>query len=762
MKQILNQLKIGNTVYDLAAKYDSSGSDIETTYFKKGEMPQIEQAVKGAENVNATIAEGNIFEVTDRTGQTKTLNLNAIGGTSAGFGEIAATVDNSIGTPSVTVTTSGTNEAKNFTFEFTGLKGEKGDKGEVGMQGNSGVADASNKTLVNDAITGGETDFLSAEVGKLGILTYDCSKGGSVTHATLQDAINSVPTTFQKVGLTITYKSEDTIYRYTLKANAWSADPINWFSVEDKLNDLVDKTTMGTELDKKFDKESVAQESGSAEDKVMSQKATTTAIADETTRAKAAEEAILFDVSAHNSGVVFESLSALLSSSNLSTLIPTSVRHGGMSIRFIQGSEQGSDNKYVQYRLLTTSFSTTESDWTKGGGDGIYDISKNNGGITYIDLTAALGTNGANVPSSIRKGGMSIMFIKAIPATYNVEKTDGLAEAPSEGTLLESAPSVESGIYTASQLSAFATLPESTTATAVVYYVAVTANDTTTYTTWRITMATAYVQKYEQYRLMKDSWSTVVTDWQGVDDKPVYKSDNLAKSGSLYSLTEKAVGYDDFEDIKDQLSVAYDKAMLQNGVIVSGFWPANLGFITTPLQVYKNDIVKITANYYRYIDAISIDNGDGTYITVATGNSSGGTFKWTATKDCKVVFSGNDWNIAEIYLLRASRVEIKVNRLVWKKRVIEFNTELTPGLPNTKVTLGQTFPFGGHNNQSDKLRGIFEVKEGEKVYFSTLPEITNNFSGCAVLDKDYIVISLTSATNEIYFQVPAAGKYVVF
>lgn len=119
-----------------------------------------------------------------------------------------------------------------------GDKGDKGDKGEVGMQGNSGVADASNKTLVNDAITGGETDFLSAEIGKLGILTYDCSKGGSITHATLQDAINSVPTAFQKVGLTITYKSGDTIYRYTLKANTWSADPANWFSVEDKLSDL--------------------------------------------------------------------------------------------------------------------------------------------------------------------------------------------------------------------------------------------------------------------------------------------------------------------------------------------------------------------------------------------------------------------------------------------------------------------------------------------------------------------------------------------
>ena len=131
--QTLNQLKIGNIVYDLAAKYDSEGSNIKDTYFKKAEMPQIEQAVTGAENVNATITEGNIFEVTDRTGAKKTLDLNVTGGTSAGFGEITATVDNSTGTPNVTVTTSGTNEAKNFTFAFTGLKGEKGDAGSGGI-----------------------------------------------------------------------------------------------------------------------------------------------------------------------------------------------------------------------------------------------------------------------------------------------------------------------------------------------------------------------------------------------------------------------------------------------------------------------------------------------------------------------------------------------------------------------------------------------------------------------------------------------------
>ena len=86
-----------------------------------------------------------------------------------------------------------------------------------------------------------------------------------------------------------------------------------------------------------------------------------TAITDETTRAKTAEKAILFDVSVHNNGIVFESLLALLSASNLSTLIPTEVRCGGMTIRFIQSS----DHKYVQYRLKTDSWSTNPNFWER-------------------------------------------------------------------------------------------------------------------------------------------------------------------------------------------------------------------------------------------------------------------------------------------------------------------------------------------------------------------------------------------------------------
>ena len=43
----------------------------------------------------------------------------------------------------------------------------------------------------------------------------------------------------------------------------------------------------------------------------------------------------IYDVSYHNNNATFGSLSALLSAENLSTLIPSEIRCGGMTIRFI-------------------------------------------------------------------------------------------------------------------------------------------------------------------------------------------------------------------------------------------------------------------------------------------------------------------------------------------------------------------------------------------------------------------------------------------
>ena len=68
---------------------------------------------------------------------------------------------------------------------------------------------------------------------------------------------------------------------------------------------------------------------------------------------------VIYDVSACNGGVVFESLQSLLSSDNLSTLIPTAVRCGGMSIRFVQSS----DNKYVKFFCIADEFTTDVSKW---------------------------------------------------------------------------------------------------------------------------------------------------------------------------------------------------------------------------------------------------------------------------------------------------------------------------------------------------------------------------------------------------------------
>lgn len=97
----------------------------------------------GSQTTTSTADSGsNVFTFTksDGTNATFTVKNGSKGstganGTSAGFGTPTASIDDNIGTPSVTVTATGTNTAKVFNFSFKNLKGANGNDGTNGKDG---------------------------------------------------------------------------------------------------------------------------------------------------------------------------------------------------------------------------------------------------------------------------------------------------------------------------------------------------------------------------------------------------------------------------------------------------------------------------------------------------------------------------------------------------------------------------------------------------------------------------------------------------
>ena len=177
------------------------------------------------------------------------------------------------------------------------------------------------------AIQPAEFNELKEEVRTIGNGAYEEAWDGSSA-----PVVADIP-----AGVSVTYNS--TSYTGTLAASA----------------STVDKIYLVSDGNGNYDRYTTVEANGAYSWKKVG--STAIPLSNYSTKSEVSQlrQQVIYDVSAHNSGATFASLSALLSDADLATLIPTGVRCGGMSIRFIQTS----DNKYVQFRYMGTDITGT-------------------------------------------------------------------------------------------------------------------------------------------------------------------------------------------------------------------------------------------------------------------------------------------------------------------------------------------------------------------------------------------------------------------
>ena len=221
--------------------------------------------IKSGKQTTTSTADGgsNVYTFTDTKGATSTFTvkngskgstgsqgpqgpqgIQGPGGAAAGFGTPTASVDANVGTPSVTITSSGPNTAKVFNFAFKNLKGAtggvgpqgpEGPRGPQGPQGEKGatgsvasITNSGSGNVVTDVSLNTSTKVLTVTKNKT-LATVATS--GSYTDLANRPAINNGQLTIQKNGSTVA----------TFTANQSGNATAN-ISVPTKLSDLSERS----------------------------------------------------------------------------------------------------------------------------------------------------------------------------------------------------------------------------------------------------------------------------------------------------------------------------------------------------------------------------------------------------------------------------------------------------------------------------------------------------------------------------------------
>ena len=180
--------------------------------------------IKSGKQTTTSTADGgsNVYTFTDTKGATSTFTVkngskgnNGHDGAAAGFGTPTASVDANVGTPSVTITSSGPNTAKVFNFTFKNLKGATGGVGPQGPEGPRGpqgekgatgsvasVANSGSGNVVTDVSLNTSTKVLTVTKNKT-LATVATS--GSYNDLTNKPTIPTIPTNL------VTTNTEQTI-----------------------------------------------------------------------------------------------------------------------------------------------------------------------------------------------------------------------------------------------------------------------------------------------------------------------------------------------------------------------------------------------------------------------------------------------------------------------------------------------------------------------------------------------------------------------